>query len=31
MPDSKHITVLGVFDRNAVYKDFEKIFKEFKK
>jgi len=27
MPDSKHITILGIFDREAEYKDFEKIFK----
>ncbi|NQV08854.1 hypothetical protein HQ529_03320 [Candidatus Woesearchaeota archaeon] len=26
MPDSKHITILGVFPRKSNYKDFEKIF-----
>lgn len=31
MPDSKHITILGLFKRKADYKDFEKIFKDFKK
>jgi mRNA-degrading endonuclease RelE of RelBE toxin-antitoxin system len=28
MPDSEHITILGVFDRKANYKDFEKLFKK---
>ena len=31
MPDSKHITILGVFDRKAEYKDFERIFRELRK
>jgi mRNA-degrading endonuclease RelE of RelBE toxin-antitoxin system len=31
MPDKKHITILGVFDRDANYKDFERIFKTFRK
>ena len=26
MPDAQHITILGIFDRKAEYKDFEKIF-----
>ena len=30
MPDSEHITVLGMFDRGAGYKDFERIFKDLK-
>lgn len=30
MPDSRHITVLGIFDRSADYRDFENIFKEGK-
>jgi len=31
MPDAKHIAVLGVFDRKAEYKDFERIFKDLRK
>ena len=31
MPDAQHITILGIFDRNADYKDFERIFKELRK
>jgi hypothetical protein len=31
MPDSEHVTILGVFGRKAGYKDFEKIFKDLKK
>jgi len=28
MPDSKYITILGIFDRKAEYKDFERIFRK---
>jgi len=31
MPDAGHITILGVFDRDVDYKDFERIFKELRK
>ncbi len=31
MPDSEHITILGLFDRGVDYKDFERLFKDFKK
>jgi len=31
MPDTKHITILGVFDRSASYKDFERLFKDLRK
>ena len=31
MPDQQNITILGVFDRKAEYKDFERIFSELKK
>jgi len=31
MPDQQHITILGIFDRKANYKDFERIFKELRK
>jgi len=31
MPDKEHITLLGIFDRKANYKDFERIFKHMKK
>ena len=31
MPDSEHITILGLFDRSANYKDFERIFKDLRK
>lgn len=31
MPDSKSVTILGIFDRKAEYKDFEKIFKDYRK
>ncbi len=31
MPDAKHITILGVFDRKAEYKDFERLFNDLKK
>ncbi len=31
MPDSEHITILGIFDREANYKDFERIFRELRK
>ncbi|MBU1201230.1 MAG: hypothetical protein KKA51_01905 [Nanoarchaeota archaeon] len=30
MPDSEHITILGIFERKANYKDFENIFREMK-
>ena len=30
MPDAKHITILGVFDRKADYKDFERIFRDYR-
>lgn len=30
-PDAEHITILGVFDRKADYKDFERVFKELRK
>ncbi len=28
MPDKEHITILGIFDRKADYKDFERIFND---
>ncbi len=31
LPDAKHITILGIFDRGAGYKDFERIFREYRK
>lgn len=31
MPDAKHIAILGIFDRKAEYKDFERIFKDLRK
>lgn len=31
MPDKEHITILGIFDRKADYKDFERIFDDLKK
>src|SRR3989344_7650968 len=31
MPDQQHITILGIFDRDVDYKDFERIFKELRK
>lgn len=31
MPDSKHITILGIFDRDSSYKDFERIFEDLRK
>ena len=30
-PDSNHIRILGIFDRNLSYKDFERIFGHLKK
>lgn len=30
MPDQQHITILGIFDRGADYKDFERIFKDLR-
>jgi len=31
MPDSEHITILGIFPRDANYKDFERIFFRLRK
>ena len=31
MPDKEHITILGIFDRKADYKDFERIFKDVRR
>ncbi|MFC1690886.1 type II toxin-antitoxin system RelE/ParE family toxin [Nanoarchaeota archaeon] len=31
MPDSKHITILGIFERKSDYKDFERIFEQLRK
>lgn len=31
MPDQEHITILGIFDRKAEYKDFERIFDTLRK
>lgn len=31
MPDSKHITIIGIFERGVDYKDFERIFKSMEK
>jgi mRNA-degrading endonuclease RelE of RelBE toxin-antitoxin system len=30
MPDTKHITILGIFDREADYRDFERIFGDYR-
>ena len=31
MPDSQHITILGLFEREVGYKEFERIFRELRK
>ena len=30
-PDAEHITILGIFDRKSEYKDFERMYNEFRK